>query len=266
MTITLTPILHEELCHGSRWTVDDIDVLATRVARVALGQYRHVAQILEGLNASPPTTRVEIAKDAKRKLQVAKNGDPWHRDGWLFQIISWITANQQKTPGTVLEPPHIFHAHKGFDGMQLEIAEDGTSIQAVIIFEDKATDNPRNTIRDDVWPAIAAFESGERVTELSHEATGLLEAHQRTFPDINVDDAIDRIVWQVARHYRVSITTGQTHQADADRERLFGGYENQANGPLIRRRAETMHFEDLRKWMADFAALVAHKIDEVANV
>ena len=39
---------HNDLCHGWEWEVADIDVLAERVARVALGQYRHVAQILEG--------------------------------------------------------------------------------------------------------------------------------------------------------------------------------------------------------------------------
>ncbi len=266
MTISLTPIVHSKLCHGTRWTVDNRDVLAERVARVALGQYRHIAQILEGLDPTPPAGAKAFASDAKRKMQVASNGDPWHRDGWLFQIISWIAANQQKTKGSVLKPPHIFQAHKGFDGMQLDIASDDFSIQAVVIFEDKATTDARGTIRDEVWPAIAGLEAGERVTELLHEATGLLEAHQTSFPGINVDEAIDRIIWQEARRYRVSITTSDTHRDDADRARLFNGYDAKAAGSVERRRADTMHFDNLRVWMASFADLVTKKIEEVSGV
>lgn len=266
MSITLTPISHGDLCHGARWAVDDINVLAERVARVALGQYRHVAQILSGLNALQPKAAASFVEDAKNKLQVAENGDPWHRDGWLFQIISWITASQNTPPGTVLRPPHIFKAHKGFDGMQLVVDASDKSITAVVIFEDKATTNPRKTIRDEVWPAIVLLEKGERITELAHEATGLIEAHQHTFQDINVDEAIDRIVWQEARRYRVSITTAGTHYEDADRKRLFKGYDTTVGETVVRRCAETMHLDDLRDWMEKFAALVADKIDEVANV
>lgn len=266
MTITLTAIAHGDLCHGARWTVDDVDVLAARVARVALGQYRHVAQILEGLDVSPPATPQDYANDAKRKLRVAANGDPWHRDGWLFQVMSWITANQSKVAGAVLNTPHIYHAHKGFDGLQLQIGNDGRSIEAVVIFEDKATTDPRGTLRDDVWPAIAAFEDGQRVTELSHEATALLAAQQQTFPEIDVDEAIDQIVWLEARRYRVSITTGATHSADANRQKLFSGYDGHVTGGAERRRAETMHFDNLREWMTDFAARVEAKIDEAVNV
>lgn len=266
MTIILTPIAHGDLCHGARWSVQDLDVLAERVARVALGQYRHVAQILEGLTTAAPRTDAELAEDAKSKLVVAQNGDPWQRDGWLFQIISWIAANQELTDRAVLAPPHIFHAHKGFDGMQLEIAADGVSVAAVVIFEDKATANPRDTIRDEVWPAIVEMEAGKRMTELSHIATGVLEAQQRLFPALDVDQAVDRIVWQQMRRYRVSITTGATHSSDNARQRLFGGYDVSAAGGVTRRNAGTMHFDDLRDWMDKFSSLVSSKLDEAVNV
>ncbi|MBK8082338.1 MAG: hypothetical protein IPK28_00075 [Devosia sp.] len=65
--------------------------------------------------------------------------------------------------------------------MQLEIGNDGTTIEAVVIFEDKATTDPRKMIGEDVWPSIEGVEAVGRVTEVAHEATGLLEAHQRTF-------------------------------------------------------------------------------------
>lgn len=266
MTISFTPIKHDELCEGSRWTINDKDELARLVARVALGQYRHVENILIDLDATIPAATHSFAEDAQRKLHVAKNGDPWHRDGWLFQVISWIAASQHKPVGTVIKAPHIFHAHKGFDGMQLQIANDGRTIEAVVIFEDKATTNPRSTLRDDVWPSLALFEAGYRVTELSHEATGLLEAHQRTFPDVDVDAAIDQIVWQQARRYRVSITIDSTHSSDVQRKKLFDGYDTNVVGSSERRTAETMHFDDLRAWMTDFATRVSMEIDEACNV
>jgi len=265
MTLVLKQIDHDDLCHGWEWSVDNIDVLAERVARVALGQYRHVAQILEGLNVAAPAAKAAYAGDALAKLKVAKNGDPWQRDGWLFQVISWIAANQQKMD-SALAPPHIFHAHKGFDGMQLELSDDRKSVTAVIVFEDKATEDARATIRDDVWPDIAKFEEGKRIAELTHEATALLETQQHLYPELQIDDAIDRILWQEARRYRVSITIDDTHAKEPDRRRLFKDFDTSAAGEVIRRRAETMHFDDLRDWMDKFAALVATKIKELAGV
>ena len=35
--------------------------------------------------------------------------------------------------------------------MQIELNKAGTSVTAVVVFEDKATDKARDTIRDDVW-------------------------------------------------------------------------------------------------------------------
>lgn len=266
MSLTLTPIAHGDLCQGYHWTIEDIDLLAERVARVAMGQYRHVAQVLEGLDIATPKGSKAHADNAIAKLQLAKNGDPWQRDGWIFQIISWIAASQQKQDGSVLKPPHIFHAHKGFDGIQLEVSVDEKTVTAVVIFEDKATDDPRTTIREEVWPEIEKMEAGERVSELTHEATGLLEAQQHRYPALNVDEAIDRIFWQEARRYRVSITTGDTHSKEKSRARLFSDYDTKAKGDVIRRRAETVHFDSLRPWMDDFASRVIEKLEKLGNV
>ena len=265
MTLVLKQIDHDNLCHGWEWQVEDIDILAERVARVALGQYRHIAQVLEGLTGTAPVGSAQHAADALKKLKVAKNGDPWHRDGWLFQMISWIAANQEKQ-GAVLAPPHIFHAHKGFDGVQLEISGDGKSVTAVVIFEDKATEKARRTIKRDVWPDIADLEAGGRIAELTHEASAILERQQHQYPDLDIDDAIDHILWQEARRYRVSISIDDKHKPGDQRKKLFKHYDASAAGNVVRRRAETMHFDDLREWMANFSHLVAEKIKAIANV
>ncbi len=266
MTLNLVPIAHGTLCHGSRWSIADEDRLAEQVARVALGQYRHVAKILEGMGGEAPRTSKDHADDAKRKMEVNANGDPWHRDGWIFQVLSWLAALQVQGSLAATASPHIFKAHKGFDGLQFELGSDHKSIVAVVIFEDKATTDPRSMIHDDVWPAIKGFEEGKRVGELTSELTSLLEAQHSKFPDLDLDAVIDSVVWQDARRYRVSITTASTHASNADRERLFGGYDTMAAGDVVRRKAESMHFDDLRDWMSKFAAKVNVKIDEIANV
>jgi hypothetical protein len=263
MTLIVSPIAHDPFCHGSEWVVEDIDLLAERVARVALGQYRHVGHILEGLNARPPKTSAEIGADALTKMKVDKNGNAWQRDGWIFQVISWIAANQQKQ-GAILKPPHPYHAHKGFDGLQLEIAEDGKSVTAIVIFEDKATSNPRGKITQQVWPDIVDLEAGGRVAELTSETTAMLEAQQHAFPALDIDEAIESILWHEARRYRVSVTVSDEHNGESNRKALFAGFDTSAAGDLIKRRAETMHFDDLRGWMNDFAARVTQKVNELA--
>jgi hypothetical protein len=150
MTFALKQIDHDNLCYGWEWEVEDVDILAERVAREEIGQCRHVAKILEGLAGAAPAGPAKHAADALKKLKIARSGDTGQRVGWLFQIISWFAANQKKR-GATLAQPHIFHAHKVFDGLQSELAGDGKSVTAIVIFEDKVTENAlrRSTKMDD---------------------------------------------------------------------------------------------------------------------
>jgi len=162
--------------------------------------------------------------------------------------------------------PHIRKADKGFDGMQLELNRLGTVVTAVVIFEDKATGNARDTIRDDVWPGIVALEKGERLNELSQEVSGMLDARAATDTQFDLDTAIANTLWHDARRYRVSITIDDTHN-DADaRKRLFKGFDDSAPGAIARRRADTIYLPELREWMEGFAARVIVKIKAITSV
>lgn len=138
-------------------------------------------------------------------------------------------------------------AHKGFDGLQLEVEKE--KVKAAIIFEDKATENARATIRDDVWPEFAAMEAGDRENVLTAEVTALLA----TQPNIDPDVAIENVIWKNVRQYRISITVGDSHSDEAGRLRLFKGYDQVAAGENQRRRGETLHVSNLRKWMQGLA-------------
>ncbi|MBD3740976.1 MAG: hypothetical protein IE930_09990 [Stenotrophomonas sp.] len=260
MPLTLTPVTHGKLCHGSRWVVVDEDDLAGKVAYLALGKSRHVAAILAKIDKKRPATRADAAQGAIKLLTVPMDKDPYHRDGWIFQAISWIAAHRNET-GAVVRAPHAILAHKGFDGMQLRLDEADEKIIAVVVFEDKATVNPRKTVIGDVWTGVKALERGERMPELIQETGAILEAHQLRFPDLDIDAAVETILWEEARHYRVAITVGDAHDDDDEREALFKGFDKVAPGSRRRRQAETMCIPDLRKWMSKFAARTIKKIE-----
>jgi hypothetical protein len=255
----LTPFAHGELCYGWSWTVQDEALLADQIARVALGQARHVAKILAGAQLAPPQTSAAAAAAAIAMLTVV-GSDPSHRDGWMFQVMSWIAANRA-TPGAIIHPPHMILAHKGFDGLQLEVHRETRCVVAAIIFEDKATENPRDMVRDKVWPEFAKLEAGERENVLAAEVIALLERQ----PNIDVDNAIQNIIWKQARHYRVSVTVGDGHCDEAGRQRLFKVYDAVAVGAVRRRRSETFLIPELRAWMAQLAERAIAAVQEMAG-
>lgn len=260
MPLTLIPISHGTLCHGSRWSVANEDDLAGTVGRLALGQARHVAAILTGIDKRSPATRADTAAGAIKLLTVPEGKPPYHRDGWVFQTISWIAAHRTEA-GAVIRAPHMIHAHKGFDGFQLKLDDSGQNITAVVIFEDKATENPRSTIAGDVWRGIRDLESGQRMNELIPEAGSLLEAHQRRLPELDIDGAVERIAWEEARHFRVAVTADTAHDNDNARAVLFKGFDEVAPGLAARRQAETIAIPKLRDWMKSFSAKAIEQIE-----
>lgn len=262
MTLALQKVTAPDLCEGSEWVVVDEDALAEQVARIAVGQYRHVSKILLGASASAAMVTQAAKQDAVTLLTLKPKEDPWHRDGWVFQAISWIAAHNDG--GVAIRAPHLIKAHKGFDGLKLELGDDG-AVVAIVVFEDKATDHPRDTIRDDVWPGIARLEQGERSNELGQEVSALLETQLRTFPDLDVDAAVEQIAWKEARRYRVAITVSKPHATVPPRLALFKGFDEKAPGDIRRRGAETLCLPTLRPWMQAFADRVIAKIKGLSD-
>ena len=147
-------------------------------------------------------------------------------------------------------------ADKGFDGLQLDIDAENNAVTAVVIFEDKATNRPRDMIREKVWPDFTELEKGKNTNLLTSEVTSLLQ----TNPELDVDDAIAKIIWTDIKRYRVSITIGDTHNSDEARKRLFESYDIVAAGGVERRRGDTFFVDDLRPWMQNLADLAITKI------
>jgi hypothetical protein len=263
MTVVLSSFTDGTLCQGCAWTVADEQELAERIALVALGQSRHVAKILSGIKVIPPSTTASARIAAIKLLTVPAGADPWHRDGWLFQTMSWLVASQAN-PSSLIRAPHMILAHKGFDGLQLELDAESGVVIAAVIFEDKATDNPRHTIRSEVWPEFQLLEKGDRENVLTADVSSLLG----TRPEIDPDKAIENVIWKNVRRYRISITVDNTYSTVAGRKRLFKGYDEIATGDVSRRRGEVLLLPELRPWMALLAdqAISFLREKEMANV
>jgi hypothetical protein len=257
--LSLTDCPNSISVRGTAWTVQDEDELARLVGHVYLGHYRHVETILRQLRPEGRTVTGTAAEEAKRKLQVPTGAKPWHRDGLLFQAISWIAAHQASSDKkSVFSLPHLIPAHKGFDGLELELAEN-EDVRALVLFEDKATENPRKTITDEVWPELDGLHSGKRETELMQELTALLERAKVDDPDA----VVEKTIWKQVRKFRVSITGKDGQDKQVDFEKLFSGYDTTTPGlDQSARRAEVFCRTDVRQWMDDFAKRVANAIDQ----
>ncbi|MCY4319149.1 MAG: hypothetical protein OXE76_08175 [Alphaproteobacteria bacterium] len=248
MPITLTPISNGKRWTGYDWSIDSDHELAKLVARIALGQYRHVLHILDQTDFVGSAPANTVLKGARQLLTVPDGGEPFHRDGWLFQTISWIAAHIHDN-ASLIAPPHMQHAHKGFDSLHVEIDEETQIVRSVVICEDKATSNPRDTIRDLVWEEFSDLEAGNRDNLLAAEVSTLLS----TRPELDPDQAIQQVLWKKVRAFRVAITVGDGHNSVNGRKRLFKGYSDVISGQVSRRRAETLHLNDLRLWMKRLA-------------
>lgn len=239
---------------GYLWKISDEEELARLVAKVYVGHARHVERILHQLADGDTKPPGDGAVESAKKLL---GGSADHRDGLLFQTISWIVAHKQAAKGSVIRIPHLIRAHKGFDGLQIDI--DGEeNLAALVIFEDKATTKSRATIRNDVWPSFQAFEAGERENELMQETTALLDRAE----NVTRDKIIENIVWEQIRKYRLSITGEQAHTKASRFKSLVEGYETVAPGGPEKRTAAVLCFDDLRAWMETFAKRVEKAIDK----
>ncbi|WP_338637777.1 hypothetical protein V6L80_04175 [Erwinia persicina] len=266
MSINLTPFVQGELFYGNTWVVEDKEILAKQIARIALGYSRHIKKILSGVGVPIPASAVDNVTGALTLLTV-DGGEPWHRDGWLFQTISYIAAVKDD-PSGIYDSPHMQHTAKGLDGLKLEIDQKNGSVTSLVIFEDKATVNARQTIatkidskgkKNAVWDEFKDIESGSRQPLLTDKISSMLSNNS----SIDADDAIEKLIWKEVRRYRISITVNDTHSTEDGRKRLFKGYEEVVGGELKRRKAETIQINNLRDWMDELAEMVKKYISEV---
>lgn len=221
----------DEYCVGSRWSVQDIDQLARLVAIIALGQAKYAAHIVsELLPASPAFTSADLRSEAiikltvQEKKQIPRKGYPrWQRDGFIFEAISWIAARQKHGASAYLKDPHISSTSQGIDGLMIEMNKEKTDIDWITIFEDKCTDNPRDTFTQKVIPAFLERHKNKRCAELIATAASLIE--MAGFDDVSAIRSAKSVLDINLRKYRAALALTGEMDSDESRRKLFEGYE-----------------------------------------
>jgi hypothetical protein len=169
-----------EHCTGSRWTASDLDQLARVIAIIAMGQAVHAALIIAELQPSEPAINHDDLKaDAVRRLSIhgatheQKDASRWHRDGLIFEAISWAAAHKETEGNALLRDPHLSSTTQGLDGLMIELDGSNEIIRATI-FEDKCSEYPRNKFRDEIMPAFQTHHQNKRASELVASAAILI--------------------------------------------------------------------------------------------
>ncbi|PQQ25701.1 hypothetical protein [Photorhabdus hindustanensis] len=272
-------------CEFSEWTISHKSraKLIEVIAYLYLRQEENAQRVINTLEPRRRVPKGRVAENVVRKLTAPRaedvellqsgteaqkeaarkriNTSIIHRDGLLFQHISWIAARLE-LPNGYMTSPHVRQADKGFDGFIIELDESVREIKRIVLCEDKASKSPRNLITSSVWPEIGTIRSGDRDDEILADLVTLL----RSVPSIDAEEAVDEIFWEGAREFRVAVATGEDQRRTGSFLHIITGFKAVAGGELEARMAGVLAFEDVRTGLDLLAGEVAAKVEEIANV
>ncbi len=229
LKITGFPI--DDDCVGSKWKVENEDQLARLIAIVVMGQAAQAAHIIdELLPAAPAFTNEALKKEAVIKFtvqevaQTPRIGYPRiQRDGLIFEIISWIAAKQVSGEKCFLKDPHTSSTYQGLDGIMIELNEDGSEILKSTIFEDKCTDNPRDTFTQKVIPGFLDRHENTRNAELIAAAATLIQLSGVS--NVQAMSMVRKVIDNSSRQYRAGFALTQDFDTEEAQKALFKGYD-----------------------------------------
>lgn len=286
MPICLTPCSSTE-CDFTEWSVIDAsrDRLVEALAFLYLQQEENALRIIAKLAPRRRTPKGRVAENVVGKLTAPKAADKdllingseeqrktaedrintsiWHRDGLLFQHLSWIAA-RKSIPNGYMTSPHVRQADKGFDGFIIQFDAAHEQVERVILCEDKASTSPRSLITKSVWNEIRTIIRGERDDEVLADLTTLLKAVSGLSAE-GIEDVVDAIFWDEVRQFRVSVATGEDHRRVDGFEYLVSGFETVAPGPLQTRMGGVLAFDDVRQGLQQLANEVIAKVMQIAG-
>ncbi|MDT3249734.1 hypothetical protein QZQ97_02190 [Serratia sp. root2] len=284
MPITFNQALTAE-CEFSEWTISNKSraKLIEVIAYLYLRQEENAQRVIDALEPRRRVSKGRVAESVVRKLTAPRAEDVEllqsgtaterkaaskriktsiiHRDGLLFQYISWVAARLE-LPNGYMTSPHVRQADKGFDGFIIELDKSVREIKRIVLCEDKASKSPRNLITSSVWPEIETLRRGDRDDEILAELVTLL----KSVPGIDAEEAVDEIFWEGAREFRVAVATGENRRRAGSFLHIIAGFKTVAGGELEARMAGVLAFKDVRTGLDLLAREVAAKVEEIANV
>lgn len=268
LDITEFPI--DEHCVGSKWTVDNKEQLAQLIAIVVMGQAKQAAHIInELLPAAPAFTTDALKNEAIIKFtvqdqsQTPRIGYPkYQRDGLIFEIISWIAAKQVSGKNCFLKDPHISATSQGLDGIMIELNDDRNDLLKSTIFEDKCSENPRNTFRDKVIPGFLDRHGNTRSAELIAAAAALIQLSGVT--ELQAMEISFKVLDNNCRQYRAGFALTQGFDTEAAQKALFKGYNKITKIEKEQRIGASLIVDgDLRDWFDSLAIRIIAYIQQL---
>lgn len=266
--LDVEPVPINSHCSGERWIVADADHLAKLVAIVAMGQAVHAADIIQQLEtASPAISHAELFKAARRQLRVIgktieqMNSSRWHRDGFVFEVISWVAARQSSGLRTFLKDPHLKSTTQGIDGLMVEMDLAKPEVKRATVFEDKCSDHPRKMFRDEVMETFHDHHQNKRGPELVATAAALIE--KSGLSGKNSVTAASRVLDLAYRRYRAALTVAPTDDTNTRRKAIFKDYEELDNIDQQQRIGATLVVDgDLRDYFDQLSHRAISLLDE----
>lgn len=285
MPLTLTSCSTTE-CDFDEWSISKANrpTLVEGIAYLYLRQEENAVRVIHALEPRRRVRKGRVAENVidkltapkQRDLDILRTGSKTekisaqhrvdtsinHRDGLLFQHISWIVA-RLAAPHSHMTSPHVRQADKGFDGFIIEFDLKTNELSRIVLCEDKASDAPRGLIKSKVWTDIAAIRRGERDDEILADLVTLL----KSVPDIDAEATVDEAFWEEVRGFRVAVATGDDIRNKAgDFLHLVAGFEEVAGGLIGTRSAGVMGFNNVRSGLDALAKEVIAKVKEISGV
>ncbi len=232
------------------------DLLVNYVGEMVLGHHLHVSQIINNLTTVFPVHPNDSIDHVISKIKSATSEK---RDGWLFQMISWIVLAQRNAGQKFLcNYPQFAPAQHGIDGLAVILNDDDT-LKSIIITEDKCTTGPRGKITQQVFPEFQEFERGEKNNALVSIISSLIGQLKAGSILENVQNDIFNNKYRL---YRIGITREKQHNDNKGRQGLFKNYDDYVSGLNCERRSgATIYLDDLRNWMQDFSDSVINYLE-----
>ena len=236
-----------------------------------MGQATHAAQIInELLPAEPAINDEALSADAKQALSINGKTDKerdvsrYHRDGLIFEAISWASAQQATNGKALLRDPHIKSTTQGLDGLMIELKDKHPEIRRVTIFEDKCSETPRRMFRDEIMPAFLTYHEMSRANELLAAAATLLGT--AGVSGTKATTAAARVLDKEYRAYRGCLAITPEDDTQGRRDRLFKGYERLGGiGPSQRVGGVLATANGLRAWFDELASRAIAYIDSLGT-
>ena len=250
MPIKITSAANEPTCTLSQWAVEHEAAFIEAIAWLYVQRQSHATAIIHEIDpgnvnfvgkeidnaidalhyktadiaADLQSTDAEVKAKAAKKLTARVS----HRDGLLFQHISWLAARIQY-PDAEATAPHVRVADKGFDGFLIERPAGASALSRVILCEDKASTNPRPIITGQVWPEILEILDGQKDREIVAAVMALLS----NLPSAEREQIIGSTIWGRVKQFRVALAAGADQLKDESYLHLFDGFDQTVAGDVL---------------------------------